>query len=54
VWRQLPVDGRPRASAALAAACDAYANDPRVRDMLPVLLLEDALPVAGLLADLAA
>ena len=54
VRRQLPVDGRPLASAALAAACDAYANDPRVRDTLPALLLEDALPAAGLLADLAA
>lgn len=54
VRRQLPVDGRPLASAALAAACDAYANDPRVRDTLPALLLEDALPAAGLLADLLA
>ena len=54
VGRQLPVGGRPLATAALAAACDAYANDPRVRDTLPALLLEDALPVAGLLADLAA
>lgn len=54
VRRQLPVDGRPLASAALAAACGAYSNDPRVRDTLPALLLEDALPAAGLLADLAA
>ena len=54
VRRQLPVDGRPRASAALVAACDAYANDPRVRNTLPALLLEDALPAAELLADQAA
>ena len=54
VRRQLPVAGRPLASAALAAACDAYANDERIRDTLPALLLEDALPAAGLLADLAA
>jgi len=54
VRRQLPVDGRPLASAALAAACDAYANDPRVRDTLPALLLEDALPAADLFAALAA
>lgn len=54
VRRQLPVDGRPLASAALGSACDAYANDARVRDTLPALLLEDALPAAGLLADLAA
>lgn len=54
VRRQLPVDGRPLASAALAAACEAYAHDRRVRDTLPALLLEDALPVAGLLADRAA
>lgn len=54
VRRQLPVDGRALASAALAAACAAYANEPRVRGTLPALLLEDALPAAGLLADLAA
>lgn len=54
VRRQLPVDARALASATLAAACAAYANEPRVRDTLPALLLEDALPAAGLLADLAA
>lgn len=54
VLRQLPVDGRPLASAALAAAREAYAHDRRVRDTLPALLLEDALPAADLLADLAA
>lgn len=54
VRRQLPLDGRPLASAALGAACAAYASDARVRDTLPALLLEDALPAAGLFADLAA
>ena len=54
VRRQLPLDSRPLASAALVAACAAYANESRVRDTLPALLLEDALPAAGLFADLAA
>jgi hypothetical protein len=39
----LPYDGYPKASAAVAAACDAFERDAGVRDRLASLLLEGSL-----------